>query len=147
MDLSRIDAEKYTEQSTAIRKSQPVHDPTTAMDMRIVLNGLQDRRDFHASNVLHLEGLLKEQNGKWKDLRKALAAAQELVTTRPMMRVDINIVKERIAKCEEQGASIKRSLEIQRKIVEGTQVHIDNFDHAKLAQLEKDEAALSKVGL
>jgi chromosome segregation ATPase len=145
--MNPVDSTKYAQQATEIRKSQPVHDHTSAEDMRIVLRGHNIRAAYHENNVKEWEGKLAESETQWKDLRKALKAAEAMVGVRPHLREDIASLKARIAKCEEDGADIKRNLEIQRNVLAGIQKLIDEFDHQKLARLEKEEAALAKVGL
>ena len=145
--MNDVDTAKLTATITDIRRSQPQHDRTSADDMRIVLHGLEERRDHHESNVRTLEELLQQRTQKWKDLTKALKTAETMVKTRPDLRYDIAMLKDKISKSEEQGAAIKQRLQIDRNIMNGTQKQIDEFDHAKLAQLTKEEAALKKVGL
>ena len=148
MDMpADIDAQKYTERATEMRKAQPVHDRTTATDMKIVLSGHEDRKAYHAANVKEWEAKLAAQEQSWKDLRKALKAAESMVGVRPALRTDIAMLKEKISKCEEDGADINRNLTIQRNVLAGIQKHLDEFDYAKLARLEKEEKALAKVGL
>ena len=145
--MNPLDTTKLTQQVTEIRKAQPQHDRTSADDMLIVLRAFEERQEFHQSNVRELEAKLKAQESKWKDLRQALKAAEAMVGVRPDLRADIAVLKEKISKCEEDGTDIKRRLTIQRNVLAGVEKHLADFDHEKLARLEKEEAALRKVGL
>ena len=145
--MNPLDTTKVTQYVTDLRKQQPVHDRTSADDMRIVLRGHEERKDYHAANVKEWEAKLAAQEQSWKDLRKALKAAEAMVGVRPALRTDIAMLKEKISKCEEDGKDIQRNLTMQRNVLAGIQKHLDEFDYAKLARLEKEEKALAKVGL
>jgi hypothetical protein len=151
MDISRIDAQKYTEAATAIRAAQPVHErSTTADDMAEELRQREERVAFHADRVWGYEEELGELEKKWTNLNDAVAAAEKLLATRPTLRHDIARWKEAMADIEADGDKLKKLLLNQRAILKQSKSDVKplsdknlrGFDFEKYERLKQEEAAL-----
>ncbi|HWY70693.1 MAG TPA: hypothetical protein VNX88_18645 [Terriglobales bacterium] len=156
MDVSRIDAEKYTATATAIRAEQnriALIDRTTADDMAEDLRQRQERVKSCADRVAGLELELTEQEGKWTNYKNAIESAERLLATRPDLRHDIAAMKDKLEKCEEEGAEIKKHLDRQRDILKQAKSDVKplsdknprGFDFAKFDRLQAEEKALRVV--
>ena len=145
-----VDPEKLTQQATAIRRSQPVIDRTTADDMATELQNRKERLEFKVSKLEEFEAHRAKLTAQWQKLNGAITAAEKQLGHRPWLRNDIAEWKREMEVIEEDGANVKRTLEGHENCLRAARLALKQvseknptgFDYKKYERLQEEEKAL-----